>query len=242
MAQTEGLNILGIIPARGGSKGIPHKNIIKLNGKPLIVHTIEAAKKSRLLNKIVVSTDDKKIATISKRHGIQVVHRPSKLAKDDTESVPVFIHAIKEIRQEDFEPDIIVILQPTSPLRKAKSIEKSIKLLRKSDATSIIAVSRIKTHPYASFVLEKKYLRPFKSNFEKYYQRQKYPDLYYPTGSIYTFWRDTIEKYNSIYGPRIKPLLVKEEEENIDIDNLYDLFISEMTMKYWKNFNRRFIH
>jgi len=109
--------------------------------------------------------------------------------------------------------------------------------LKKSNASSILTVSKIKTHPYGSFWYNKKYLKPFKPYFNRYNQRQKYPPLYYPTGAIYTFWFKTLKKYDSIYGPRIKPLIT-EDEFNIDIDNMFDLFISEMKLLHWEKYKK----
>jgi len=146
------MKILGLIPARGGSKGIPLKNIQKLAGKPLINYTIESAKKSKI-DKVIVSTDTKKIAQISTSAGAEVPFlRPKKISKDSSSTIKVIKHALKFLKlKQNYEPDIIVILQPTSPLRTAKMINNSINILKKSKCSSVISVSKIKSHPYASF-------------------------------------------------------------------------------------------
>lgn len=234
------MRILAIIPARGGSKGVKLKNIQRFAGKPLIVHTILSAKNSKYIDKILVSTDNQKIAKIAKSAGAEVPFlRPKKISRDNILIIEVIKHALNFLKNQFYVPDIVLILQPTSPLRTKTIVDKSVDVLKKSDATSVIAVSKVKTHPYSSFWYDKKYLKPFVPNFKKYSQRQSRPILYYPTGSIYTFWRKTLEKYNSIYGTKIKPLII-EEENNVDIDSKFDFFIGEMKLLYWKKYNKNF--
>lgn len=232
------MKVLGIIPARGGSKGIKLKNIQKLAGKPLITYSIQAATKSKQFDKIIVSTDNKKIANIAKNSGAEVPFlRPRKISQDNTSIIDVVRHVIHRLKiEQNYVPDIIVILQPTSPLRSVSTIKNSINMLKKSNATCILAVSKIKTHPYSSFYLIDGNLKPFKINFEKYSQRQDRPTLYHPTGSIYTFWYDTLRKYDSLYGPRTKPIIA--DEDDVDIDSKFDLFISEMILLHWKKYKK----
>lgn len=235
------MQTLAIIPARGGSKGIPLKNIQKLADRSLIEYTILAAKKSKEIDKIIVSTDSSKIAKISQSLGAEVPFlRPKKLSNDSASIFKVINHTLDFLsKTQSYEPDIISLLQPTSPLRTTKMIDESISILKKSKATCVLTVTKIKTHPYSSFWYNKHYLIPFKSNFQKYFQRQKHPDLYYPTGSIYTFWNETLKKYNSIYGPKIKPMIINGENA-IDVDSKFDLFVAEMKILHWKDYNKRF--
>ncbi|MDE2589138.1 MAG: acylneuraminate cytidylyltransferase family protein [Patescibacteria group bacterium] len=234
------MEILAIIPARGGSKGIPMKNIQKLAGKPLIEYTISAAKKSKKLNRILVSTDNEKIARISRSLGAEVPFmRPKKLARDNSTGFDVIKYILKSLSSQGYVPNIIVILQPTSPLRTTSMIDRSIEILKNSNATSILSVSKVKFHPYSSFWHNGKYLKPFRQDFENNSLRQKKPDLYHPTGAIYTFWMETIKKYDSIYGPRIKPMIVPHEV-NVDIDSPFDLFISEMKILHWNDYEKNF--
>jgi CMP-N,N'-diacetyllegionaminic acid synthase len=234
------MNILAIIPARGGSKGIPHKNIQKLAGKPLIYYSINSAKISKCFNKIIVSTDDEKIAKISKGFGAEVPFlRPKNISKDSSSTIEVIKHTLEFLKKnQNYIPDIIIVLQPTSPLRTLNLIKSTIQILKKSGSTSVISVSKIKKHPFSAFWLKSGLLKPFKQNFTEYNRRQKYPDLYFPTGSIYAFWNKTIKKYNSMYGPKIKPIVI--DIENIDIDNKLDLFIAEMIIKNWNKYKKRF--
>lgn len=241
MVYLKNVSVLAIIPARGGSKGLPKKNIKKLDGITLIEYTIKSAQKSKKINKILVSTDDKKIAKIAKGLKVEVPFlRPKKLSQDFSPSIDYVKHTLNFLGQnQSFKPKIIVILQPTSPFRTSSMIDDSISLLRKTKASSVISVSTIKKYPYLSFEYKSNYLKPFKKDFQKFYQRQQFSLVYYPTGSIYTFWYDTVKKFDSIYGPKIKPLVISKPENNLDIDDLYDFFIAEMTAKHWKKYRKK---
>ena len=226
------MNIMGLIPARGGSKGIPHKNYVKLNGIPLINYTISAAKNSKFINKIFVSTDDKKISKIAENENIHVPYlRPKSISGDKTTNLEVIKYTLKLLsKKEGFVPDIIVYLQPTSPLRTAKMIDTSITMLIESNASCVLGVKQISEHPFNSFWHKQKFLVPYKKNFKKFSRRQDLPALYYPTGSIYTFWRTTIEKTNSLYGKKILPYIIPNEL-SVDIDTKFDLFLAESIIK-----------
>ena len=152
------MKILGIIPARGGSKGIPQKNLRKILGKPMIQYSFDVAKKSKI-NKIIVTTDDKKIAKFAESQGIDVPFvRPKKLSNDSTKTFDVIKHSLDYlIKKQDYTPEIVIILQPTSPLRTSNIIDNSINLLKQCNATSVISVSKIKTHPSSSFFYNKKF-------------------------------------------------------------------------------------
>lgn len=137
--------ILGIITARGGSKGILRKNIKELAGKPLIAYTIEAAKGSGVFSRIVLSTDDDEIAEVGRKYGAEVPFmRPTELAKDTTPTLPVLIHAVEWLKgNENFYPDYTVILQPTAPLRQARHLNEALDLLIKSGADSVVSVCEV---------------------------------------------------------------------------------------------------
>lgn len=231
--------ILAIIPARSGSKGITKKNIQKLSGKPLIAHTIISAKNCKSINKIIVSTDDIEIAKISRNYGAEVPFlRPKKISHDSSSTIDVIKHSLKFLKENQFYvPEIIVLLQPTSPLRSDLIISQTINSLKKSNATSSITVTKFSKHPFTSYWLKNNYLKPFKNNLTSY-RRQDLPELFFPTGSVYAFWFSTLKKFNSIYGPRIKPVI--SSDENIDIDVLQDLFFAEMLLKKWPDYKKKF--
>ena len=235
------LKILAIIPARANSKGIPSKNIQKLGELPLIAYTIRSAKKSTKVNRIIVSTDNKKIAKIAMEYGADVPFlRPKKISRNSSSTLDVVQHTIQYLQKvENYTPDIITILLPTSPFRSPDLIDKSIKLLKKTNATSVVSVFKSKEHAFKAFLPKGGFLKPFKSDYKKYYQRQKLPDFYHTTGAAYTFWFDTLKKFGHYYGPRIKPLISHYYEMNVDIDSIFDLFIAEMTLKHWKNYSKK---
>lgn len=228
------MKVLAIIPARGGSKGVPLKNIRKLNGKPLIKYTIDAAKKSKLLDRIIVSTDNERISTLAKKYGADVpFRRPKKISGSQATQFQVIKHTLNFLKTQKYYPDIVVLLQPTSPFRTAKIIDDSINKLIKSKATCVVSVMPIKQHPFASFWIKNGMLTPFKKDFDSHGIRQKRPILFYPTGSVYTFLAKNLTQYKSIYGPKMKPIV--EDESSLDIDTPLDFFICEMVSKYGKN-------
>jgi CMP-N,N'-diacetyllegionaminic acid synthase len=228
------MQVLGIIPARGGSKGIPLKNLKKLEGKPLVKYTIDAAKKAKLLNRIIISTDNEKIAQIAKNSGIEVPFvRPKRISGSKSTQFQVIKHTLDFFKKKNYFPDIVVLLQPTSPFRTTKIIDDSIRELIKSETTCVVSVTPMKQHPYVSFWIKNGMLKPFKKDFDSHGIRQKRPIMYYPTGSVYTFKTKNLSQYNSIYGPKIKPIV--EDEFSLDIDTKLDFFICEMILKYWKN-------
>ena len=232
------MEILSIIPARGGSKGVPGKNIRKLNGKPLIAYTIEAAKKSKFTNRVILSTDNKKISNIAKSFGAEIPFiRPKYLAVSSAKTIDVVKHTLKILKKKyQYEPDIVTLLNPTVPFRKEDAIDESIKELVKSKADIVIQVKEITTHPYRSYWLKNGFLKPFKKDFLKYHQRQMFPECYYSTAGISTFWNANITKYGHMFGPKIKPI-ISHDESNVDIDSIFDFFVAEMISKYWKKYN-----
>ena len=207
-------------------------------GIPLIAHSIISAQKSKCFDKIIVSTDDEKIAKIAKFYKAEIpMLRPKKFAKDNTPTIDVIKNVVDVLDKQNYNPDIICILQPTSPFRDNKIIKNSLKLLKKN-VTSVISVRKINHHPYASFLMKNKKLFPYRKDFTSFFQRQKFPDMYFPTGSIYTFWCSNLKKYDNFYGKNIVPIIVNDEPNLIDIDNKFDLFTAEMTSQYWKNFKK----
>ncbi len=236
------MKVLAIIPAKGKSRGIAKKNTQKLRTKPLIQYTIQSAIKIRTIDRVIVSTDNEEVVKLSKKLGAEIPFiRPKKLSHSTTTNLEVIKHTLNFLsRKENYSPDIIVLLQLTSPFRSISMIENSIKILKRTKATSVISVCEVKNHPYTSFWYKKDFLKPFRKDYHKFRQRQNRPILFAPTGSIYTFWHDTLKKYGNTYGPRIKPLITKKQEHNIDIDTPFDLFVSEMVLRYWDTYKKKF--
>ncbi len=147
------MKVLALIPARGGSKGIKRKNLVPIKGKPLVAHSIEQALSCPLIERVVVSTEDKEIKEVSLDYGAEVIDRPKKLAEDHVLDLPVFIHALEVLKKrEEYIPDIIIHLRPTAPFRKPEWITDCIELLTKNpDADSVITVNQVERHPYRMF-------------------------------------------------------------------------------------------
>ena len=142
--------VLAVITARGGSKGLPQKNIRPLAGKPLIAYTIDTASQARLLDRTVVSTDDQQIAEIARQHGAETPFlRPPQLATDDISVYPALAHAVQWLEEhEDYHPDYVMLLQPTSPLRTVEDIDNSIMIALEKDADGVVSLCEAKHHPY----------------------------------------------------------------------------------------------
>ena len=230
-----------LICARGGSKGVVNKNIRIISKKPLIAHTIKSAIDSKLFSHVVVSTEDEEIAKISKKYGAEIPFmRPKKFSLDKSSTLDVVQHATEFLqKEENYIPDIITILLPTCPFRPSNLIDNSIQLLKKTNATSVVSVSKAKKHAFKAFVPKNGFLKPFRKDYRKFYQRQLLPDFYHTTGAAYTFWFKTLKKYGHYYGPRMKPLISTDNKINIDVDDVFDLFIAEMTKKYWEKYLKK---
>jgi CMP-N-acetylneuraminic acid synthetase len=230
-------NILGVITARGGSKGIPGKNIKFLGGKPLIVYTIEAAKKSSLINHLIVSTDDEEIAEVCRKYGAEVPFlRPKELALDTTPHVPVLRHAIEYFENTRKIPiDIVVVLQPTSPFRTADDLDRTIQKLIDTNADS--AVSLVEVPSNANPVKIKKMdgdkVLPYSIPEEEGTRRQDLPTAYRRSGAVYTMRRDLIMKDNRLYGDFIVGHIVPKDR-SIDIDYPLDWIQAEYMLEQLK--------
>lgn len=222
-------NIIAIIPARGGSKSLPHKNIRLLNGKPLIYYTIAAAKKSKYLQRLLVSTEDNQIAEIARGYGAEVIDRPKALAQDDTPSRPVYQHVISHLEEiENYRSDIIVALQPTSPCRLVEDIDGAIEMFLKTDCDSVVGVCETEHSPYWTFILERNRLKPVLPGWEKIYQRQLAPKTYRLNGAVYVIHRDVImEHKKGVMGSNIRPFIMPLER-SVDIDSELDLKLTEL--------------
>lgn len=216
--------VLAIIPARGGSKGIPRKNVRLLGGKPLITWTIESAKKSKYLNRIVVSTEDDKIAEVAKLYGAEVIKRPEELAKDETPLDPVISHAVKTIEEnENIKYDIILTIQPTSPLLTTNTIDKAIEIMLSKDCDTLMSVKN-ETHLYWT-----KKGESFIPLYIERKNRQYLTPIYKETGAILISKRKIINEDTRI-GKKVF-LFEVPEEESVDIDTYQDWWVAENLLK-----------
>jgi CMP-N-acetylneuraminic acid synthetase len=226
------LRVLAVIPARGGSKGVPRKNIRPVGGKPLIAYTIEAALAARhLLHRIIVSTEDTEIAEVAWKYGAEVPFlRPAELADDKAPMVPVLQHAVQFVEQQDnIRLDWVCLLQPTDPLRSVKDIEEAVCLARTGDCDSIISVVQVfAVHPILMKRIEHGRLLPYCIEEKEGTRRQDYqPPAYMRNGAIYLTRRNVLMEHNSIWGKTICPYIMPPER-SVGVDSELDMKLVEL--------------
>ena len=226
---TSSLKILTIIPARGGSKGVPKKNIRLVGNKPLIAYTIEVALRSEVLDRIIVSTDSEEIAEISKRLGAEIPFiRPKGLSIDSAPTLPVIQHAVKSIESNDLVTfDWILILQPTNPFKSTEDIGNAIKIAEETSCDSIISVVQVFAHhPILMKKIKDNRLLDFSFKEKEGTRRQDYsPPAYMRNGAIYLTRREVIMEDNSIWGKSIHPYIMPESR-SFNIDSEIDLEVA----------------
>lgn len=217
--------ILALIPARGGSKGIKDKNIIDLCGKPLIAYTIEAAKKSAYIDMVIVSTDSKKIASVSKEYGARVPFmRPERLATDNATTLDVVIHAIDFVKQGKDDYNTLILLQPTSPLRTNKEIDEAIEKHFLYDELGLVSVSEVDDNPILIRTInDAENLVPLLDT-NSTCRRQDMPKYYRVNGCIYLNKIDEINGETSFNDNRLAYVIPKEHA--VDIDGMIDLNVA----------------
>ncbi|RJX18366.1 MAG: acylneuraminate cytidylyltransferase family protein [Desulforudis sp.] len=226
----KGVSLLGFIPARAGSKGVPGKNIRPLAGKPLIVYTIQTAKESSIFDCLVVSTDGEEIARIAREAGAEVPFlRPPELATDEARGIDALHHALKWFEERGTKFDCVMCLQPTSPLRSAADIVAAVDLLLARNAEAIVSVCQAEHHPWWTNVLPedgcmKDFLKPgIPTN------RQELPAYYRLNGAIYLARWDFIRNRDSWLGPHTYAYIMPRER-SVDIDEEIDFKIAEVLL------------
>jgi len=228
------VNVLGLIPARGGSKAILGKNIAQLAGKPLLAYSCEAALSSQRLSRVILNTDDPEIAEVGRVCGVDVPFmRPDDLAEDDTPILPVIQHALTWLQeQQNFIVDIVVLLQPTSPLRQAEHIDTAVDLLMESGADTVVSVVAVphNFNPVSVMCLDEQgHLTPFEVG-PLILRRQDKPRVFARNGpAVLAIRRETIES-GRLYGDVVLPLEMNRIE-SIDIDDADDLAMAEFWLQ-----------
>jgi len=224
------LKILSIIPARGGSKGLPGKNIIDLNGKPLIAHTIEASLKSKYITKTVVSSDNESILKVSETFGSDILKRPNELALDTTPSEPVITHVLESIKDIDTY-DYLVLLQPTSPLRTENDIDEAIEKLLEQNARALISTVEVDNKILKAFKdNELGFLEGISNNKFPFMRRQDLPQVYMPNGAIYICSIKEFLKNQKLFTEKTISYKMTENK-SIDVDFKEDLEKISLIMK-----------
>jgi CMP-N,N'-diacetyllegionaminic acid synthase len=216
--------VLAIVPARGGSKGVPGKNVRTLAGRTLLDYTALAARDSGVIDRMVLTTDSAEIAEAGKRAGLEVPFlRPPELAQDDTPMLPVIQHAVDALAAEGWTTDVIVLLQPTSPLRRASHVRDVVAKLQETKADSVVTVVELPRHLSPDYVMriEDGVLRPFLPEGARVTRRQDARPAYSRDGTVYACWRATIETWGNIYGQRCQPLIL-DAADSLSIDTPAD--------------------
>jgi CMP-N-acetylneuraminic acid synthetase len=227
------MRVLGLIPARGGSKGVPRKNLRDLRGKPLLHYTAEAALKSRRLSRVVLSTEDEEIAEVGRGCGVRVPFlRPAELAQDDTPTLLVAQHALRFMEDEGDQFDALCLLQPTNPLRGPEDIDGCIDLLEKSGADGVVTVLPVPAEYNPHWVywrdLEGR-LRLSTGEKEPIPRRQELPPAFHREGSVYVTRRDVLMEKNSLYGESLEGYQV-DPKQSVNIDLPEDWAFAEMLL------------
>jgi CMP-N,N'-diacetyllegionaminic acid synthase len=216
--------VLGLVPARSGSKGVPGKNLRPLAGLPLIEYAARAGHASGVLDRIVLSTDSAAIADAGRRAGLEVPFmRPPELAADDSPMLAVIRHALAALDASGWSADVLVLLQPTSPLRTPRHVRDAVTLLGETNADSVVTVLEVPRHLSPDYVMriEHGMLRPFLPDGARITRRQDARPAYAREGTVYTCWRRTIETFGNIYGDDCRPLLIAPAE-SLSIDSPAD--------------------
>ena len=225
--------VLAIVPARGGSKGVPGKNVRRLGGRTLLEYTAAAARDAAVIDRIVVSTDSEDVAAAGRAAGLEVPFlRPAALAQDDTPMLPVIRHAIDEVTRAGWTPELVVLLQPTSPLRRPDHVARAVDLLRSSGADSVVTVVEVPKHLSPDYVMriDAGVLRPFLPEGERVTRRQDVRPAYSRDGTVYAFRRDTLDRCGSIYGDDCRPLII-DARESLSIDTPEDWAAAEKILE-----------
>jgi CMP-N-acetylneuraminic acid synthetase len=224
----EALEVMALIPARGGSKSIPRKNILPFAGHPLIAYSIAAAMAADTIQRVILSTDDKEIAAVARDYGAETPFlRPDEYSRDDTPDLPVFQHALEWLREkENYLPEIVVQLRPTSPFRRTWHIDQAVRrLVEQPEADAVRTVCQPFQNPFKMWQINPDgFMQPLvETGLSEAYNlpRQALPQVYWQTGYVDAAWRDTIMVKNSMTGDQILPLVIGPNEW-IDIDSPED--------------------
>ena len=228
------MSIIAIIPARGGSKAIPHKNIIPLAGRPLIDYTIKSACNASVIDRVLVSTDDMQIAEIARKLGAEIPFiRPSELSGDNVPMIDVLQHALNWLDTEGELVSALVLLQPTSPLRTDKHIEDAVGLFNAQSASSVVSVVKV-PHQYNPVSVLKKsnegLLIPFLSDQMPITRRQDKPEIYARNGPAVLVCHPNIIRHGDLYGEKSIPYLMTIYD-SLDVDEPEDLTQIELILK-----------
>ena len=229
--------ILGVIPARGGSKGIKNKNLLRLQNKSLIEIAIKSSKKSKLLDRIIFSSDSNKLIKEAKKNSIEVLFkRPKKYSTDKASSFSVLRHAVNYLeKKEKKKIDIVVLLQPTTPFRTAKHIDEVIRLLLKKKLDASMSIKKPDYPPHWMMKIKDNYLMNILKNGSSYFTRQSTPEVFQPSGMVYVLKRDLLFKIKTMLPNKKTGGVIVDQERGVNIDTLKDYYMAKILYKKFLN-------
>jgi len=238
MSTGNGGHIIGVIPARGGSKGLPRKNILPLMGKPLLAYTVETAQRARTLDRVILSTDSEEIAAVGRQYGVEVPFiRPAHLATDTAHPTAVMKHAVSFLEDEAYAVDLVVILQPTSPLRQPEHIDQAVHLLQEnSELDSVVTVQEVDHPAFSNLRAQGSVLSPFVNDGVDYSQkrRQDLERMYRPNGAVYVTRRWLLMEKGVIFSAFVggkTGYLLMDPFSSLEIDTRIDLMVIEAVLQ-----------
>lgn len=222
------LNIVAVITARGGSRGLPRKNVLPLAGVPLIVHSIRAAREARLVRRVIVSTDDEEIIAISRQNKAEVPFvRPPELSTADSAHIDVMLHVVSWLEENGDLPDAVLLLQPTTPLRTPEDLDGAIQLMQNTGCPAVVGVSPAESHPYLTYKVDAEgRLTGFIDHGLRYPRRQDLPPAYTLNGALYLNRCSSLRE-TQMFQPPGAFGWVMPAERSVDIDSMDDFALAE---------------
>lgn len=220
------MTVLAVVPARGGSKGVPRKNLALVGGVPLLVYTLRAARAATTVDRLVVSTDDPEIAAVARAEGVEVIDRPSALAADDSPTEDALIHAVELLRERgEKTPELVVTLEPTSPLRRPEAIDECVRVARSTGANAVLTVapSRESWGRLVDGRFER--LRPDEPR-----RRQLREPLYRESGTVYVTKTDSLLAGRSVLAEPVHAVVI-DDEQALDVNSELDLRIADALVR-----------
>lgn len=222
---TSPIRTVALIPARGGSKRLPRKNVRPFGGHPLLAYSIAAARDARAIDGCYVSTDDEEIAAAARAYGAEVIARPATLATDLATTASAVVHALDALGDARIRPEVVVVLQPTAPLRPQSLIGDAMALLAEGGSDSVISVSE---HHHKVGTIEDDLFVPA---YRPGTRSQDLPKQYFENGLVYAVWSETVRAEQSVFGRRIRPLIVHGVHALADVDTAFDFALAEWLLE-----------
>jgi CMP-N,N'-diacetyllegionaminic acid synthase len=219
--------VVAVVPARGGSKTVPNKNIRGLSGKPLLAWSIDVARATPAVDRVVVTTDDASIAAVAREYGADVVDRPAELATDDALVVDALRHVVDELRTEGEDAEFLVMLEPTCPLRGVEDVERCLDRLASGEYDSVATFTEASVNPHRIWRVEAGDPEPFVEGADPFQPRQSLPEAYELSGAVYAFAIDALPESGSSLLFGREGAVTMPPERSVDIDTELDFTVAE---------------